>query len=145
LVKEQHAFHREFVNLRRPDPKIYSIGDIVFDRRAVRSDAAHGQVNKLTYPFTGPWRIVAKLHGTSYKIEHCTSKACDEKHASDLLPYPVELIPFCPLNGAENQFGQLYRRIKEHPYKEAGIKGFTLPTPFVVPDHFLTTDDALRF
>ena len=88
---------------------------------------------------------MAKLHGASYEIEHCTSKARDKKHASDLSPYPVEIIPFRPLDGADNQFGQLYRRIKEHPYKEAGINGFTPPTPFVVPDHFLTTDDALRF
>jgi hypothetical protein len=145
LVKEQRAYHREFMNSRRPDPKLFSVGDIVFARRAVRSDAARGQVDKLTYPFTGPWRIVAKLHGASYEIEHCTSKARDKKHASDLSPYPVEIIPFRPLDGADNQFGQLYRRIKEHPYKEAGINGFTPPTPFVVPDHFLTTDDALRF
>ena len=145
LVKEQRAYHRKFMNSRRPDPKLYSVGDIVFARRAVRSDAARGQVDKLRYPFTGPWRIVAKLHGASYEIEHCTSKARDKKHASDLSPYPVEIIPFRPLDGADNQFGQLYRRIKEHPYKEAGIKGFTPPTPFVVPDHFLTTDDALRF
>ncbi len=44
----------------------------------------------------------------------------------------------------DNQFGQMYRKIKEHPYKEA-IKGFTLSTQVVVPDHFLTTDNALRF
>ena len=66
LVKEQRAFHHEFVNSRRPDPIIYSVGDIVFARRAVRSDAARGQVDKLSYPFTGPWRIVSKLHGA-----HC--------------------------------------------------------------------------
>ena len=88
---------------------------------------------------------MAKLNGASYEIEHCTSKACDKKHALDLSPYPVELIPFHPLDGADNLFGQLYCRIKEHPYKEAGIKGFTPPTPFVVPNHFLNTDDALRF
>ena len=30
LVKEQHAWHREFVNVRFPDPKLFSIGNIVF-------------------------------------------------------------------------------------------------------------------
>ncbi len=30
LVKEQRAYHCEFVNLCRPDPKLYSVGDIVF-------------------------------------------------------------------------------------------------------------------
>ena len=136
LVKEQRAWHREFVNARRPDPKLFSIGGIVFARQAVRSDASRGVVNKLTYPFTGPWRIIAKLKGASYDIEHCTSKTKDKHHASDLSPYPVELIPFQPVDGADNQFGQLYRKVKEHPYKEAGIKGFTPPTPFVAPSTF---------
>ncbi len=145
LVKEQRAYHREFVNSRRPDPTIYSVSDIVFARRAIRSNAACGQVNKLSYPFTGPWRIVSKLHGTSYEIEHCTSKARDKKNASDLSLYPAKLIPFCPLDGANNQFGQLHCKFKEHPYREAGITGFTPPTPFVVPTQFLTTNDALRF
>jgi hypothetical protein len=53
LVKEQRAFHREFVNSRWPDPTIYSVGDIVFARRAVRSNAARGQVDKLSFPFHG--------------------------------------------------------------------------------------------
>ena len=47
LVKEQRAYHRELVNSWRPDPTIYSVGDIVFARRAVRSNAAHGQVETL--------------------------------------------------------------------------------------------------
>jgi hypothetical protein len=64
---------------------------------------------------------------------------------SDLSPYPIELRPFLPLDGADNQFSQLYCKFKEHPYKEAGITGFTPPTPFVVPSQFLTTDDSLRF
>jgi hypothetical protein len=54
LVDEQRAYHREFINARRPDPKLYSVGDTVFARRATRSDAGCGQVDKLTYPFTGP-------------------------------------------------------------------------------------------
>ena len=145
LVKEQRAWYREFVNSRCPDPKHFSIGDIVFACRAVRSNASRGLVDKLTYPFTGPWRIIAKLHGASYEIEHCTSKAKYKRHASDLSPYSVKLIPFQPIDGADNQFSQLYRKFKEHPYQEAGIKGFTLPTPFVIPTNFITTSDALRF
>jgi hypothetical protein len=61
LVDEQRAYHREFINARRPDPKLYSVGDTVFARRATRSDAGRGQVDKLIYPFTGPWLITAKL------------------------------------------------------------------------------------
>jgi hypothetical protein len=31
LVEEQRSYHRELVNARRPDPHIYSVGNIVFD------------------------------------------------------------------------------------------------------------------
>ena len=145
LVKEQRAWHRKFVNSHHPDQKLFSIGDIVFACQAVRSDASHGLVDKLTYPFTGPWRIIAKLYGASYEIKHCTSKAKDKRHASDLSPYPVKLIPFQPIDGRDKQFSQLYPKFKEHPYQEAGIKGFTPPTPFVAPTNFITTSDALCF
>ena len=30
LVREQHSYHRELINAHRPDPRIYSIGNIVF-------------------------------------------------------------------------------------------------------------------
>ncbi len=30
LVGEQQAYHREYVNARRPDPRIYSVGNILF-------------------------------------------------------------------------------------------------------------------
>ena len=113
-----------------PDPKLYSVGETVFARRATRSDAGRGQVDKLIYPFTGPWLITAKLDGASYEIEHVATKRKDKKHASDLSPYPAELTAFQPLDGADNQYGQIHQKISDHPYKEAGIKGITPPTPF---------------
>jgi hypothetical protein len=47
LVEEQHSYHRELINACHPNPHIYSIGNIVFARRAVRSDAKRGVVDKL--------------------------------------------------------------------------------------------------
>jgi hypothetical protein len=118
LVEEQRAYHCEFINVRRPDPKLHSVDDTVFAHRATRSDAGRGQVDKLIYPFTGPWLITAKLDGASYEIEHVATKRKDKKHASDLSPYPTELIAFQPLDGADNQYGQIHRKISDHPYKE---------------------------
>jgi hypothetical protein len=47
-----------------------------------------------------------------------------------LILQPAELTAFQPLNGTNNQYGQLNQKISNHPYKEAGIKGFTPPNPF---------------
>jgi hypothetical protein len=130
LVEEQRAYHCEFINSRWPDPKLYSIGDMVFACQATRSNAGRGQVNKLIYAFTSPWLVTAKLDGASHKIEHVLTKRKEKKHGSDLSPYPAELIAFWPLDGADNQYSQLNQKISDHPYKEAGIKGFTPPNPF---------------
>ncbi len=71
LVKEQRAYHREFVNSRRPDPTIYSVGNILFARCAVRSNAARGQVDKLSYPVLGnPYSQSTLLH-----LCTCTSQS----------------------------------------------------------------------
>ena len=83
-------------------------GDIVFARRTTRSDAARGLVGKLEYAFTGPWRVTGSLHGASYSLEHCHNATCTEKkHAADLAPYPPELIPFKPVDGADTRYGHL--------------------------------------
>ena len=44
-----------------------------------------------------------------------------------------------------NQFGQIHRKICNHPYKEACIKGSTPPTPFWVPANFISMSDTLAF
>jgi len=103
LVKEQRCWHCELINPRRRDHRIYSVGDIDFSRRATRFDSKHGLVEKLMHLFTGPWRIVKSLPGASYEIEFCNKPSRhDKKHAADLSPYPPELIPFEPLDSADN-------------------------------------------
>ncbi len=146
LVKEQCAYHREYVNARRPDPRIYSIGDIIFARRAARSVAAQVVVDKLQFAFTGPWRITALLKGASYELEHCQKPGRKEKkHASDLSPYPPKLIPFQLVDGADTHYGQLYKPISTHPFKEAKIKGFSPIQPYQVSTNLAVTDRCCAF
>jgi hypothetical protein len=146
LIQEQRTYHCKLINARHPNPHIYSIGDIVFARRAVKSSFAKQQVNKLQYAFTGPWEIKAQLKGASYELEHCeVAGKREKKHASGLSPYPVELIPFLPVDGADICYGQLYKPLALHPFKEAGIKGFTPPQPFKVPIHLATTGGCAEF
>jgi hypothetical protein len=98
------------------------------------------------HPFTGPWQIVKSLEGASYELEFVGNPSCREKkHASDLSPYPPELIPFQPLDTADSRYSQLYRPIGKSPYKEAGINGFTPPQPFRIVSHFLTKGDFRDF
>ncbi len=145
-VREQREWHRALINSCRRDPHVYSPGNIVFARRATRSDAAHGCVGKLEYAFMGPWRITASLHSGSYSLKHCHNAAQTEmKHAANLASYPPELILFELVDGADTRYGQLYKPIGAHPFKEAGIKGFTPPSPFKVPANFINIGDFKEF
>jgi hypothetical protein len=98
------------------------------------------------HPFTGPWQIVTSLPGASYEIEFVSKPSRkDKKHASDLSPYPPELIPFEPIDTADNRYGQLYRPIGKSPYQEAGIQGFKPPQPFKITSLFLTRGNFRNF
>ena len=70
------------------------------------------------------------MKGASYELEHCDTKQKEKKHTSDLSPYPVELIPFQPVDGADTRYGKLYKPISAHPFKESGIKGFSPIQPY---------------
>ena len=105
-------YHQELINACHPYPHVYSVGDIVFVRGAVKSDAKKGIIDKLQYAFTGPWQVTAVLKGASYKLEYCdNNKKIEKKYASDLSPYPAKLIPLQPVDGADTRYGQLYKPI----------------------------------
>jgi hypothetical protein len=98
------------------------------------------------HPFTGPWRIVASLPGASYKLEFASNpKQCKKLHASDLLPYPPELLLFQPVDELDNQYSQLYKPIGNSPYKAARIKVFKPPQHFAIAAHFVHWGDFCDF
>ncbi len=68
-----------------------------------------------------------------------------KKHASDLSPYHPKLVPFKPVDGTDTRYGQLYCPIGKHPFKEAGLKGFTPLTPFQVANLFVDVGDFKDF
>jgi hypothetical protein len=69
----------------------------------------------------------------------------EKKHASNLSPYPIELILFQPLDGPDTWYGQLHKPITAHPFKDAGINGFNPALPYKVSTQFLMTDHAYDF
>jgi hypothetical protein len=92
--------------------------------------------------YTDPWQIVISLPSASYELEFATNpKHRDKKHASNLSPYPPELIPFEPIDDPDNRYSQLHKPFRLMPYKEAGINGFTLPQPFTIASYFARRGD----
>ena len=82
----------------------------------------HGRVGKLMNPMVE----IEKLAGGPYKIEHALRPGqLDKKHASMLVTYPLELIPFAPLGGPGKS-----------PFINASIKG--LPSVSELNDELLS-------
>ena len=108
-------------------------------------------MDKLQFVYTGPWRVTQVLDGASYKLQHVhhpTRK--DKKHASDLSPYPTELIAFEPLDGADNRYGQLYKPISAKRFNDTGLHGFMPSNPFQLKgidatSHYLMTSQRVRW
>ena len=151
LIEETRAAHREYINARRPDPKLYAIGDTVFARRAVKSNASRGQVGKLQNAYTGPWRVIKILDGASYELQHSRhADKREKKHASDLSPYPAELIAFDPLDGPDNRYGQMYKPISADRFDNAGLHGFLPSNPYKehdedIPSNFLMAKERFKW
>ena len=132
LIHFHRAYHSEHIIKMRPDPRVYSIGDHVFAKRAVKSDKKRGLVDKLMNEFTGPWVVTAKLKGSSYEIQNKSSGVFSKRHAAHISPYPDQLLPFMPIDGPANRFGQLHTPIQKDPYINAGLKGFASTQPFTI-------------
>ena len=99
LVREHREWHRALINSRRRDPRIYSPGDIVFARRAMRSDAARERVGKLEYKFTrGNWDTVeGQENGKA-----CPNRALYRKSDFRLEEIPVDIKGWEDLTGTFN-------------------------------------------
>jgi hypothetical protein len=69
LVSKHHTWHRELINSRRCNPRVYNPNDIVFACWAAWSDASRGCIGKLKFSFTGPWWVIGSADGGSYNIE----------------------------------------------------------------------------
>ena len=123
------------------------MGDLVYAKRSVKSNKKRGLVGKLMESFTGPWKVVDKFQGSSYKLSHRESAKPGKRHAAHLSPYPHELLPFIPVDGADNRYGQLHMPIGPNPYSNAGIKGFKPTQPFnFVSIHLASSaDDSIHF
>ena len=66
----------------------------------------------------------------------------EKKHTASLTPFPIELIPFEPVDGPANQYGQLNQPIPKNPFVSAGIKGVMPIQPYKLPVNFLATESS---
>ena len=68
------------------------------------------------------------------------TKNIGKRRAAHFSPYPQELLPLLPIDGADNRYGQIYTPIKADPYMNAGIKWVHPSQPFKNSVHAETPD-----
>lgn len=149
LMHAHRSWHREYIHVRRPNPRQYFIGDNVSAKRSTKFDKKWGLIGKFMDAFTGPWEITGSLKGSSYKLKNLETSKDGKQHSAYLSPYPDQLLPFIPVDGPDNVYGQLTNPIKENPYSNAGLKGFIPLEPHRETDAFLANpkedNDHLSF
>ena len=97
--------------------------------------------------YTVPWVINAKLKGGSYESKRVDDEAIGKRHAAHLSPCPDQLLPFLPVDGPDNQFGQIHTPIQKDPYMNAGLKDLKPAQPFKLPvaNPALRSDNDVQF
>lgn len=78
---------REQYNLRRR-PVDYAVGDWVWKRQYVLSDAAQYFTSKLAGKYSGPFRVKKKVGYCAYELEDEAGKSLGTWHVKDLKPNP---------------------------------------------------------
>ena len=94
LIEHHRWYHCKYINQWRLAPRIYAVGDHVFAKRSVKSDAKQGSVGEIMNAFTGPWEIITIGHGSSCGLKHVVNGKLGKSHAAHLSPFPCQLIPF---------------------------------------------------
>ena len=83
---------------------------------------------------SSPSTVVSYSKELATRLQACRLVADLLVHdAFNLSPYPTKLIPFESVNGADTRYGQIYKPLTAHPFKEAGIKGFSPYSPPRLP------------
>lgn len=73
-------------DLRRRDVK-YDIGDHVYRKNYVLSDAANHFASKLAPKYVGPFVVSKKISPWMYELQDFNNKICGNWHSKDLKPY----------------------------------------------------------
>ena len=131
LIHHHRSYHCKYINACRPSPRLYGKGDFVFAKHSVKSNRKRGLIDKVMNSYTGPWETDNKATSSSYELQHRDTGKPSKRHAAHLSHFPREILPFIPVDGADNRYGQLHVPIQSDPYKNAGIKGFKPSQPFI--------------
>ena len=134
LIEHHCVYHCKYINSHRPNLRTYCVGDMVYAKRAIKSNKKCSIIAKISESLTSPWCITTKLSVSPYAIMHRDTKKIGKLHAAHISPFPSKLLSFLPIDGPYNQYGQLHLPIGKNPYYNSGIKGFHPTDPFKTQD-----------
>ena len=105
LVEERRQSHQDHHNKDKV-PAAFKVGNIVKDHVQVQSNAAKGQVGKLSYQPQGPFKIISDLGQQSFEVQKLDKpdSAIRKYKSSDLYLLPPSFFPPEPLDMMDQRY-----------------------------------------
>lgn len=105
LVEERRQSHQDRHNKNKTQPS-FKVGDIVKAHVQVQSNAAKGQVGKLSYQARGPFKIITDLGHQSFEVQKFDkpNSAKRKYKSADLYLLPPSLFPPEPLDMMDQRY-----------------------------------------
>ena len=105
LVEERRQSHQDRHNKNKTQPS-FKVGDIVKAHVQVQSNAAKGQVGKLSYQARGPFKIITDLGHQSFEVQKLDKpdSATRKYKSADLYLLPPSLFPPEPLDMMDQRY-----------------------------------------
>ena len=105
LVEERRQSHQDRHNKDKTQPQ-FQVGDIVKAHVQVQSNAAKGQVGKLSYQARGPFKIITDLGHQSFEVQKLDkpTSATRKYKSTDLYLLPPSLFPPEPLDTMDQRY-----------------------------------------
>ena len=145
LNDDRRSWHNSLKNKDRHPPH-FNIGDLVIVRRQIKSNAADGISAKLQPRLKGPYRVIAQISPSSYRIQKLPflrglgrPGRTIKENAARMTRLPSTTILHRTPDGADTQFGLLEGTRALHPLRKwLGIKkpGSYQQTPHPTPYAF---------
>jgi hypothetical protein len=90
---QKGASERDEKNVERVrEVPAFSVGDVVYVYKFIKSDKSKGVMKKLTSPYSGPYTITHSYNSVSFKIRHNETKVVERAHATWLKKVDLKLI-----------------------------------------------------
>ena len=147
LIEERRDSHHQRHNDKVSSLVVFEVGDVVKAHVQVQSQAATGQVGKLSYKARGPFQISKVLGHGSYEVQKYNdpTSATRKYKSTELYLLPPALFPSDPLDTTDQRYLNYEHAPIPHPLQQPLQIELYNDKYFSPPPHHLQSPSTNRF